>query len=165
MRSRIALALAALPLALVVAGCGVDDRAAPTSTAVGQTTTAPKATAAARSAHPPVVFLMFDEFETAALFDSNLRIDPLRYPHLAELAKTATVYRRFTAEGDITGPASGSLLASRPYRLGHGSRGIYENFPDNIFTRFRRGGYRMVVRETATALCPHCPGDTAPQDG
>src|SRR4051795_1831122 len=151
MASRICLALAALTLALL-AGCGggrtATTAAAPAVRPAAETTRAP---------HPPVVFLMFDEFETAALFDSHLRIDPVRYPHLAELARSATVYRRFTAEGDVTGPASGSLLASRPYLLGH--RGIYQNFPDNIFTRFRRGGYGLVVRETATALCPHCLGD------
>lgn len=161
MRSRLSLVLGALAL-IAAGGCGEGRPDTATATAAAQTTTAPKATAAARNPHPPVVVLMFDEFETAALFDSDLRIDPVRYPHLADLAKTATVYRRFTAEGDITGPATGSLLASRPYRLGH--RGIYKNFPDNIFTRFHRGGYRMVVRETATALCPRCSGDHAPQD-
>ena len=158
MRSRICLALAALAVSLLTAACGGggDDTA---TTAAAAPPSRPAATVT-RAAHPPVVFLMFDEFETAALFDSNLRIDPVRYPHLAALAKQATVYRRFTAEGDITGPATGSLLASRPYRLGH--RGIYANFPDNIFTRFRRGGYRLVARETATALCPQCAGDHAP---
>src|SRR3954453_14956386 len=159
MRFRIALALAALTI--TVAGCGDQTRATTATTAAAHIPTTVRARVARRP-HPPVVFLMFDEFETAALFDSNLRIDPVRYPHLAELAKSATVYRRFTAEGDVTGPASGSLLAPRPYLLGH--RGIYQNFPDNIFTRFRRAGYGLVARETATALCPQCPGDNPPSD-
>jgi Sulfatase len=135
--------------------------AAGLAAASGPGAAAARAASRAPARHPPVVMLMFDEFETSALFDTHGHIDPVRYPHLAALAGTATVYRRFTAAGDITGPASGSLLASQPYALD--KRGVLADFPKNIFTLFRAAGYGLTVREAATNLCPRCPGDHAPR--
>jgi len=107
--------------------------------------------------HPPVVMIMFDEFSTASLVDSHHRIDPVRYPNFARLAREATWFPNATSSLDDTGPAIRSLLSSRVTW-----RSARDSFPyrsRNLFTVMARS-YRLDVSEEVSSLCPKrlCPG-------
>ena len=107
-------------------------------------------------AHPPVVVLVLDEFSTNSLVDSGHRIDPVRYPNFARLARDGTWFPNATASSDDTGPAMKTLLTSRVTW-----RSASNTFPAgsrNLFTAMARR-YRLVVSEEVSSLCPRrlCP--------
>ena len=106
--------------------------------------------------HPPVVMIVFDEFSTTSLLDRNHRIDPVRYPSFARLAKDGTWFPNATASLDETGRAMRALLTGRnTWRF---AKPTYEANPRNLFTLMARR-YRLNVSEEVTSLCPKrlCP--------
>ena len=113
---------------------------------------------AAQAARPPVVLIVLDELPGDALLDAHGRIDPVRYPAFAELARTGTWFPNAHTVFDDTRQAVPLILDGRRPRPGKGrSR---SDHPRTIFDVFGRGGYRVVASEEATALCPPrwCPG-------
>jgi Sulfatase len=106
---------------------------------------------------PPIVMIVFDEFSTVSLLDAHGRIDPVRYPNFAALARDATWFPYATASSDETGRALRSLFTGRTeWRFAKPS---YVDEPRNLFTMLGRR-YRMDVSEEASSLCPPrlCPG-------
>jgi hypothetical protein len=106
--------------------------------------------------HPPVVMLVFDEFSTTSLLDKDRRIDPVRYPNFAALAREATWFPDATASLDETGRAMRSLFTGRTtWRYAHPT---YAENPRNIFTLLGRS-YRMEASEEVSSMCPKrlCP--------
>lgn len=106
---------------------------------------------AAAETHPPVVMILLDEFSTTSLTDRDGRIDPVRYPNFAQLAKDGTWFPYATASLDETGRAITSLFTGRNIRK-H-TRPTYENGRRNIFT-LMAGRYRMNVHEEVSNMCP-----------
>ena len=108
-----------------------------------------------------MVLLILDEFPTDALLDSRGRIDRVRYPGFAELARIATWFPNAHTVFDDTRQAVPMILDGRRPRRG-GSRSRADH-PRTIFDLFGRHGYRVVASEEATALCPPrwCPGASA----
>jgi hypothetical protein len=107
--------------------------------------------AARREAHPPVVFIAFDELSTTSLVDARGRIDAARYPNFAALARDGNWFPYATASSDETGRAMESLLTgSVPDR---GRPPTYEANPRNLFTLLGRR-YRIRASEEVTSLCP-----------
>lgn len=107
-------------------------------------------------AHPPVVFIAFDEFSTTSLVDAHGRIDAARYPSFAALARDGNWFPYATAPSDETGRAMESLLTgSVPPR---GRPPTYGANPRNLFTLLGRR-YRIRAGEEVTSLCPRrlCP--------
>jgi sulfatase-like protein len=104
----------------------------------------------------PVVLIVFDEFPLASLVDRHHQIDPVRYPHLAELARGATWFRRTTSVAEGTLHAVPAILTARYPRAGALPR--FADHPQNIFTLLGRSD-AMRVFESETHLCPPqlCP--------
>jgi hypothetical protein len=107
---------------------------------------------AGRPAKPHVVLLIMDEFPGDSLLDGRRRIDPVRYPNFASLAADSTWFRNGYSIYDSTSKATPLILdgiwprpGTSPDRRGH---------PRSLFDMFARNGYRIVVSEEATALCP-----------
>jgi hypothetical protein len=114
----------------------------------------PKASPAER--HPPVVMLVLDEFSTTSLLDRHHRIDPVRYPNFAALARDATWFPNATSGLDDTGPAMRGMLASRvTYRS---ARDSFDMKSHNIFT-VMAPRYGLDVSEELSSICPKrlCP--------
>jgi sulfatase-like protein len=108
-------------------------------------------------AHPPVVFIAFDEFSTTSLLDGHGRIDSARYPNFAAVARDGDWFPYATASSDETGRAMGALLTgSLPSR---GEPPTYGAHPRNVFTLMGRR-YRIRAHEEVTSICPRrlCPG-------
>jgi Sulfatase len=101
--------------------------------------------------------LVFDEFSTVSLLDAHGRIDPVRYPNFAALARNATWFPYATASSDDTGRALRSLFTGRT--LWRFAKPSYTDVPRDLFTMLGRR-YRMNVSEESSNLCPPrlCPG-------
>lgn len=129
--------------------------------AIALAAVAPVPSASARAAHPPIVMLVWDEFSWSSLLNATGGIDATRYPNIAKLARGATVFPRYTAPGDETGPVMSSLLAGAPFS--ERANPVYRSQPRNLFTRLHPT-YRMVVNEEVTGFCPAsiCPGNRIP---
>ena len=112
----------------------------------------------AEAARPTVVLLVLDELPGDALLGADGRIDRVRYPNFAALARTGTWFPNAYTVFDDTRQAVPLILdGRRPHRGGSRSR---EDHPRTIFDVLGRRGYRAVASEDATALCPPrwCPG-------
>jgi hypothetical protein len=108
------------------------------------------------AAHPPVVLLVFDEFSTVSLLDRHGRIDPVRYPSFASLARDGTWFPYATSSLDETGRAMRSLFVSRTtWRY---AKPTYAGYPHNLFTALGRR-YRIDASEEVSSFCPRrlCP--------
>ena len=104
---------------------------------------------------------MLDELPGDALLGPDGRIDRVRYPNFAALARTGTWFPNAHTVFDDTRQAVPLILdGRRPRRGGSRSR---EDHPRTIFDLLGRRGYRIVASEDATALCPRrwCPGGPA----
>lgn len=105
------------------------------------------------AADNPVFILVFDEFPTLSILDSDMNIDAGRFPVLAGLQQEAVWYRNHSANSNSTLIALPALLSGNmPYGR---QRGLptEENFPDNIFALLGRS-YSVNAFEHATRLCP-----------
>ena len=108
---------------------------------------------AARRPRAPVVMVLFDELPTESLLARGGRIDAVRHPNFAALARTATWYSNATTVSDATSLAIPSILDGRRPR--RDVRPVASAHPRNLFTLLRRQGYRLQVEEEATDLCPY----------
>jgi hypothetical protein len=138
-------ALLALACLAILSGCAAKAGGA------ARTAAAPH-----REAHPPVVFIAFDEFSTTSLLDARGRIDAARYPNFAALARDGNWFPYATAPSDETGRAMGSLLTGTI--PDHGRPPTYGANPRNLFTLLG-ARYRIRASEEVTSLCPRrlCP--------
>ena len=107
--------------------------------------------AGARGDGAPVVVLVLDELSGGSLLDSHGRVDPVRYPNFAELARGSTWYRNATSVDFSTERAVPALLTGT--QPAADSLPIAADHPRNLFTLLG-GGYRFHVQEPATELCP-----------
>ncbi|HEY8382970.1 MAG TPA: sulfatase-like hydrolase/transferase [Microvirga sp.] len=99
----------------------------------------------------PIVFIVFDEFETGALLDETGEIDPVRYPNFAALAKESSWFPRATTVWAETKKAVPAILTGM--RPSAANQLTYKSHPNNLFTWLQRD-YRFHVDEAVTALCP-----------
>jgi hypothetical protein len=104
-----------------------------------------------------VVVVVFDEFPTLSLLDSEGLIDSSRYPNFARLADTATWYRNAATVHSHTAYAVPAIL-SGTYpgdKVPH-----YAAYPQSLFTL--AGSSESVIREPFTHLCPPpiCPEES-----
>ena len=107
-------------------------------------------------AHPPVVMIVFDEFSTTSLLGRGGRIDAVRYPNFATLARDGDWFPYNTASVDQTSRAMAALLTGRtPSRR---RPATYRNYPRNLFRALGRR-YRLRASEEVTSVCPRrlCP--------
>ncbi|MGI8846389.1 MAG: sulfatase-like hydrolase/transferase [Thermoleophilaceae bacterium] len=97
--------------------------------------------------------IVFDEMPLVSLLDGSGRIDRLRYPNLASLARTSTWYPNATTASDSSKLAIPSILDGQTPVVGRPatSRG----HPRNIFTLLHARGYHLEVQEEATSLCSY----------
>ena len=105
-----------------------------------------------------MVLIVLDELPSDALLGPGGRIDAVRYPGFAELARTGWWFPNAHTVYDETRQAVPMIFDANLPRRG-GSRARSEH-PQTIFDTFGRRGYRVVADEDATALCPPrwCPG-------
>jgi Sulfatase len=101
---------------------------------------------------PHVVLLIMDELPSDSLLNRRGRIDRVRYPNFAALAADSTWFRNGYSIYDSTTKAVPLILdgmwprpGTSPDRFDH---------PRSLFDMFDRRGYRMIVSEEASALCP-----------
>ena len=111
-------------------------------------------------AMPPVVVVVFDQLQLAALLDREGNIDRGAFPHFAALADDATWFRNATAVAGLTRYALPAILTGTypsPRRLP-----VAAEHPGNLFTLLG-GQYRLQVLEPLTGLCPDtlCPPERA----
>ncbi len=107
--------------------------------------------AAGERPRAPAVVVVFDELPTNSLLDRHGRVDPVRFPHFAELQQSSTWFadESVVSEGTLHGVPS--LLTGRyphPDELP-----VYHDHPQNLFTLLG-GGAELHVVETETHLCP-----------
>ena len=110
---------------------------------------------------PPVVFVVFDQFQLTALLDREGNIDRAAFPNFAALADDATWFRNATAAAGLTTYALPAVLTGT-----HPSQGrlpVAAEHPANLFTLLG-GRYGMHVEEPLTDLCPEalCPPERPP---
>lgn len=114
---------------------------------LGASAGSPAPVAAARS---PVVMVVLDELPTISLHDARGRIDPLRFPNFAALARDATYYRNATTVADATLEAVPAILTGRRPQ---GGLPIARNHPQNAFSLLATS-HHLNVHEELTDLCP-----------
>ncbi len=105
---------------------------------------------------PPVVVVVFDQLQLAALLDRDGNIDRAAFPNFAELADDATWFRNATAVAALTTYAMPAVLTGM--RPSEGRLPVAAAHPANLFTLLG-GRYGMHVLEPLTGLCPEtlCP--------
>ena len=105
---------------------------------------------------PPVVFVVFDQFQLAALLDGDGNIDRAAFPNFAALADDAIWFRNATAAAGLTTYALPAVLTGM--RPSQGLLPIAAEHPANLFTLLG-GEYELHVEEPLTDLCPEalCP--------
>lgn len=111
------------------------------------------APSSARAPTTPVVMVVFDEMPVTSLLGRNGRIDAVRHPNFAALARSSTWYANATTTSDATRLAIPSILDGREPRPDR--RATYRGHRTNLFTLMHRNGYRLHVHEEATSLCPY----------
>lgn len=98
----------------------------------------------------PVVLIVLDELSVGSLLAPDGRIDHVRYPNFARLARLSTWYPRATSAGDWTGIALPALLTGRyPERY---LLPIAAEYPHNLFTLL--GNTHAIRAIELTELCP-----------
>lgn len=105
------------------------------------------------SADNPVFILIFDEFPTLSILDSDANIDSGRFPVLAGLQQDAMWYRNHSANSNSTLIAIPALLSGNMPFAGQRGLPTSKNFPDNLFALLGRT-YSVHAAEHATRLCP-----------
>jgi hypothetical protein len=109
----------------------------------------------------PVVLVVFDEFAVSSLMTADERIDTVRYPNFAALARTSTWYRNATTVYDVTDNAVPAILTGRLHASG--ALPSVADHPRNIYTLL---GHSYSVREARaeSRLCPAnlCPDASPP---
>jgi Sulfatase len=148
----IVAAAAAILAVLSTASDGPNGERTATAAAAAKPVVDPDARPAAVPRRPHVILLIFDEWPGDSLLDHGNRIDPVRFPNLAALARNADWFPNAFASYDSTPKATPLILDGR--------RPLKGNPPDQrghrrtIYDMFGRRGYRIVNSEEATAICP-----------
>ncbi len=108
--------------------------------------------------HPPVVFIVFDEFPTDDLLRPDGSIDAERFPNFAELASISTWFPNGHTVYDSTFKAVPAILDGR--RPKEGTAADLRSHKPSIFHVMDRLGYEVFKVESASAVCPPdiCPG-------
>ncbi len=102
----------------------------------------------------PVILVILDEFPTTSLMDERRRIDPIRYPSFAALAREATWFRNATTVHPSTTGAIPSMLTGKyPQQPGRPPAPTISEYPHNIFTLLA-GTYKLYSLDFCTNLCP-----------
>ncbi len=109
----------------------------------------------------PVVMVVFDEFPLSALLGPDGRIDRVRYPNFARLARGSYWLRNAGTVHELTEHAVPALLTGR--RPSRANLPIVADHPRNLFTLLGRT-YAIDAEEPITHLCPQqlCPVDPDP---
>ena len=109
----------------------------------------------------PVVLVILDEFPESSLMTERGRIDAVRYPNFAALARSATWYRSATSVHDYTFWAVPAILTGRLPRKEQ--LPVFADHRENLFTLLGRN-YRIHAFEPFTQLCPPrlCPQASKP---
>ncbi|MFL5868511.1 MAG: sulfatase-like hydrolase/transferase [Thermoleophilaceae bacterium] len=98
-----------------------------------------------------VVVVLFDEFPINSLLDRHGRVDPIRYPHFAELARSSTWFRNAYTVYDSTERAQPAIFdGDLPAKDKLPTSGDH---PHSIFTLLAKT-HRLNVSEEATSVCP-----------
>ena len=107
----------------------------------------------------PVVVVVFDEFPASSLMTTDGRVDTIRYPNFARLAREGTWYVNAVTPSSWTQAAVPALVTGRVARVPR-KLPLAFNYPDNLFALLG-DTYDMSVHEESTRLCPrrHCPVD------
>ncbi len=111
----------------------------------------PAAQAAART-RTPVVLVVFDEFPSTSLLGRGSRIDAVRYPNFAALARRSHWFPNATTVHDSTFAAIPSILDGRNHRYVEGGK-----LPPprrSLFTLLSSRGYGVRGSEEAARVCP-----------
>ncbi|MBC8459374.1 MAG: sulfatase-like hydrolase/transferase [Deltaproteobacteria bacterium] len=99
----------------------------------------------------PIIMVVFDEFPVTSLMDEHRRIDPIRYPNFAALARDSYWFRNSTSVAAYTIFIIPAMLTGNyPKSSCHATAVAY---PYNIFTLLG-GFYDLKVFEPITKLCP-----------
>ena len=109
---------------------------------------------------PPIVMIVFDELNVTALLDRTGNIDPVRFPHFAELARGSWWFQmrpRSIRRRAMPFPA----LLTGQYASTAKDLPIYSEHPQNLFT-WLAPRYRVRAFEPVTKLCPRtiCPRES-----
>jgi hypothetical protein len=99
----------------------------------------------------PVILVVFDEISLPTLLDEDHRIDALRYPGFARLARDSYWFRNATTVAASTTLAVPAILNGRyPDRQ---RLPTFADYPETLFTLLGRS-HRMVAFESLLDLCP-----------
>ena len=128
---------------LLLAGCSLPGDEEPAESAVR---------------HPPVVFIVLDEFPADDLLRPDGSIDAERFPNFAELASISTWFPNAHTVYDSTFKAVPAILDGRRPRVG--TAPDVRSHKPSIFHVMDRLGYEVFKVESASAVCPPdiCPG-------
>jgi Sulfatase len=99
----------------------------------------------------PIVIVLFDELPLTSLLDDHGRVDAVRYPAFAELARSSTWFRNAYTVYDSTERAQPAIMdGNDPVE---DELPIAADHPDSVFALFGKT-HRMNVSEEATSVCP-----------
>jgi hypothetical protein len=99
----------------------------------------------------PVVLVVFDEFALSSLLTGDGRIDRVRYPNFAAIARSSIWYRNATTNYDVTDRAVPAILTGRLRR--NDQLPTVSDYPRNLFTLLG-GSYQVRAFQAETRLCP-----------
>jgi hypothetical protein len=100
---------------------------------------------------PPIVFVVFDEFPLNSLLDASKQIDPVRYPHLAALARDAYWFPNASTVSSTTQFAVPAIVSGL-YPMTPRAVPTLRFYPTNLFTLLG-ADYRMHVFGRFLQLC------------
>ncbi|MDP9135986.1 MAG: sulfatase-like hydrolase/transferase, partial [Actinomycetota bacterium] len=109
----------------------------------------------------PVVMVVFDEFPGISLLDANGKVDPVRYPGFAQLAKDGTWFPNAHTIYDATAKAVPAIMDGD-----YPEKGVLptsSEHPNSIFALLGKS-HTMNVSEEATTVCPRDLCDDARLD-
>lgn len=99
----------------------------------------------------PVVLVAFDELPVNSLLDAHGRIDAVRFPNFARLARGSTWFEHATTVAEGTSHAIPAILTGRFPKAGEFP--VYTDHRQNLFTLFG-GAAKLHVVDQETHLCP-----------
>jgi hypothetical protein len=99
----------------------------------------------------PVVVLLFDELSGVSLLDAHGRLDAVRYPNLAALAKDGIWYSNASTVSEYTRFAMPAIVTGRYPRPN--TVPAPSDHPNTLFSLLQ-STHRMEVSEPITRLCP-----------
>jgi Sulfatase len=109
------------------------------------------AKAAGERPRVPVVLVAFDELPINSLLDAHGRIDGVRFPNFARLARGSTWFEHTTTVAEGTSHAVPAILTGRFPKAGEFP--VYTDHRQNLFTLFG-GAATLHVADQETHLCP-----------